>query len=119
MDPKLVRLMRVLGAAVGSLVGLTLAQAGSLFDGPGDATLLTLAWLVAWTVVGFALGPYLTVFPAARLVRAVEALSTGEFVAGVLGLVIGLLIGALLSLDRKSTRLNSSHSQQSRMPSSA
>ena len=27
--------------------------------------------------------------------------------------------GELTSLDRKSTRLNSSHSQQSRMPSSA
>ena len=28
-------------------------------------------------------------------------------------------IGTLLMIDRKSTRLNSSHSQQSRMPSSA
>ena len=38
----------------------------------------------------------------------------------VLGAVFGLLRGLLVALtDRKSTRLNSSHSQQSRMPSSA
>ena len=30
-----------------------------------------------------------------------------------------LLLAALLTADRKSTRLNSSHSSQSRMPSSA
>ena len=36
---------------------------------------------------------------------------------GVLGLVAALAL--LIGLDRKSTRLNSSHSQQSRMPSSA
>ena len=38
------------------------------------------------------------------------------------GLVIGaglLVIGALLQIDRKSTRLNSSHPLSSRMPSSA
>ena len=33
--------------------------------------------------------------------------------------VLLLVIAFLLDLDRKSTRLNSSHSQQSRMPSSA
>ena len=39
---------------------------------------------------------------------------------GRLSLGAGTLYGALNSLqDRKSTRLNSSHSQQSRMPSSA
>ena len=48
---------------------------------------------------------------------------------GMLGLSLGLIWGfggilcfgqtAFFGLDRKSTRLNSSHSQQSRMPSSA
>ena len=33
--------------------------------------------------------------------------------------VIGGLLDAMVKRDRKSTRLNSSHSQQSRMPSSA
>ena len=34
-------------------------------------------------------------------------------------LLVMVLIFALIRLDRKSTRLNSSHSGQSRMPSSA
>ena len=33
------------------------------------------------------------------------------------GIILG--VGPIEELDRKSTRLNSSHSQQSRMPSSA
>ena len=34
-------------------------------------------------------------------------------------LTIGWILGILLFVDRKSTRLNSSHSAKSRMPSSA
>ena len=37
----------------------------------------------------------------------------------VVGTSIGAIIGALYARDRKSTRLNSSHGYQSRMPSSA
>ena len=45
-------------------------------------------------------------------------LTPGNFVAAVI--VVAMLIYALTGgADRKSTRLNSSHSQQSRMPSSA
>ena len=36
-----------------------------------------------------------------------------------LEIVLGVLIGRLSEEDRKSTRLNSSHSGESRMPSSA
>ena len=35
------------------------------------------------------------------------------------GDVLGTLLGLGLAIDRKSTRLNSSHTEQSRMPSSA
>ena len=37
----------------------------------------------------------------------------------LMGVLMGVLLGLLLGLDRKSTRLNSSHSGISRMPSSA
>ena len=40
-------------------------------------------------------------------------------VAGAVGIILPWATGILPILDRKSTRLNSSHSQQSRMPSSA
>ena len=42
-----------------------------------------------------------------------------EHVEGVRSSRIYLLEGSLLETDRKSTRLNSSHIQKSRMPSSA
>ena len=42
-----------------------------------------------------------------------------EKTGGRLSLGAGTLYGALNSLDRKSTRLNSSHNVASRMPSSA
>jgi uncharacterized protein YacL len=55
-------------------------------------------WVIAWVVVGFAILPYLTIVPAGWLVRAVQELSTAEFVTGVAGLLIGLLMGLLLGL---------------------
>ena len=46
--------------------------------------------------------------------------SAGQIVGGAVKATLGfLLIGAGATLDRKSTRLNSSHSGESRMPSSA
>ena len=47
--------------------------------------------------------------------------NTGWVISYVVGIVVVLAVVALVVpiLDRKSTRLNSSHSQQSRMPSSA
>jgi uncharacterized protein YacL len=98
----LIRYIRVLGAALGGLVGLALAaievNGRQLFsDVPNPGAFLA-AWVVAWIVVGFAILPYLTVVPAIWIVRRVEDLSTAEFVAAVLGLLIGLLMGLLLGL---------------------
>ena len=91
------RYIRVLGAALGGLVGLVLAGAGGgLFADSDYAGALLAAWVVAWVVVGFAILPYLTVVPAMWLIRRVEELSTAEFVAAVVGLLLGLLMGLLL-----------------------
>jgi uncharacterized protein YacL len=92
------RVVRLIGAALGLLVGLSFLVGGALFGEGAPAGFLNVAWLVAWVVVGFALIPYLTIVPAARLVRWVQELSTAEFVAAVLGLVIGLLMGLLLGI---------------------
>ena len=98
----MIRYIRVLGAALGGLVGLALAtievNGGQLFSDAPNAGAFLAAWVVAWIVVGFAILPYLTVVPAVWLVRRVEDLSTAEFVAAILGLLIGLLRGLLLGL---------------------
>jgi uncharacterized protein YacL len=92
-----IRYIRVLGAALGGLIGLVLAGAGGgLFVGADYAGALLATWVVAWVVVGFAILPYLTIVPAGWLIKRVEALSTAEFVTAVIGLLIGLLMGLLL-----------------------
>ena len=55
--------------------------------------------------------------PEARMERRQQRLDSYE--AHTTWLLSALALVYLFTLDRKSTRLNSSHSQQSRMPSSA
>ncbi len=93
----MIRSIRVLGAALGGLIGIVVVtvQPDPFRDAPG-AGAVVVAWLIAWTVVGFSVVPYLTVVPAARVVRGVQEMSTAEFVTAVLGLLLGLLMGLLL-----------------------
>jgi uncharacterized protein YacL len=94
----LIRYIRVLGAALGGLIGLVLAEGAGLFLGADYAGALLAAWVVAWIVVGFAILPYLTLVPATWLISRVEDLSTAEFVAAIVGLTLGLLMGLLLGV---------------------
>jgi uncharacterized protein YacL len=94
-----IRTIRFLGAALGGLVGITfvIAQLAVFQPVPG-ATLLVIGWVIAWIVLGFTLLPYLTVIPAMAALRAVQDLSTAEFVTAIIGLFLGLLLGLLLGL---------------------
>ena len=93
----MIRYIRVLGAALGGLTGLVLAEAGQgLFEDATYAGLLLAAWVIAWVIVGFAILPYLTIVPATWLIARVEDLSTAEFITAVIGLLLGLLMGLLL-----------------------
>ncbi|HET7703510.1 MAG TPA: PIN domain-containing protein [Candidatus Limnocylindrales bacterium] len=94
----MIRNIRLLGAALGGLVGLAFAASARLFEQSPMGGGLLAAWVVAWLVVGFAILPYLTVVPAGWLIRQIEQLSTAEFVTAVIGLLIGLLMGLLLGL---------------------
>ena len=94
----MIRNIRLLGAALGGLVGLALAASAQLFSESPSGGWLLAAWVVAWVVVGFAILPYLTVVPAGWLLRQIEQLSTAEFVTAVVGLLLGLLMGLLLGL---------------------
>jgi len=94
-----IRTIRFLGAALGGLVGITsvIAQLAVFQPVPG-APLLVVGWVVAWLVLGFTLLPYLTVIPAMAALRAVQDLSTAEFVTAIIGLFLGLLLGLLVGL---------------------
>jgi uncharacterized protein YacL len=93
----LIRYIRLLGAALGGLVGLGIASANDgIFAGSDYAGALLAVWVVAWIVVGFGVLPYLTVVPATWLIQRVEELSTAEFVTAVIGFLLGLLMGLLL-----------------------
>ena len=94
----MIRYIRVLGAALGGLTGLVLAESGGLFRGADYAGFLLAAWVIAWVVVGFAILPYLTLVPASWVISRVEDLSTAEFVTAVVGLTLGLLMGLLLGV---------------------
>ncbi|HXU86780.1 MAG TPA: PIN domain-containing protein [Verrucomicrobiae bacterium] len=94
----MIRNIRLLGAALGGLVGLALAASARLFEESPMGGSLLAAWVVAWIVVGFAILPYLTVVPAGWLIRQIQQLSTAEFVTAVVGLLLGLLMGLLLGL---------------------
>lgn len=93
----MIRSIRILGAALGGLIGIVVltTQPEAFRDVPG-AGVVIVAWLIAWTVLGFSVLPYLTVIPAARVIRGVQELSTAEFVTAVIGLLLGLLMGLLL-----------------------
>lgn len=96
------RFVRVLGAIFGMLVGVQLASLDvggrALFGETPTGNFLLAVWVLAWLVIGFLILPYLTIEPAGWLIREVRALSTGEFVTAIAGLLIGLLMGLLLGL---------------------
>ena len=95
----MIRTIRFLGAALGGLIGITLVVAQlAVFQPVPGSSLLVVAWVVAWIVLGFTLLPYLTVIPAIAALRAVQQLSTAEFVTAIIGLFIGLLLGLLVGL---------------------
>jgi uncharacterized protein YacL len=99
IEASLIRTIHFLGAALGGLIGITLviAQLAVFQPAPGS-TLLVIAWVLAWIVLGYTLLPYLTVIPALAALRAVQQLSTAEFVTAIIGLFLGLLLGLLLGL---------------------
>ena len=95
----MIRSIRILGAALGGLVGIVLIlQNLAAFDGSANEAILAVAWIVAWTVLGWAVLPYLTVVPALSAIRSVQRMSTLEFVTAIIGLFIGLVLGLLLGI---------------------
>jgi len=94
----LIWFVRVLGGALGALLAVATASGIDVFTTHPNSGFLLAAWIIAWPVIGFLIMPYLTIVPAGWLMRNVQALSTGEFVTAIIGLLIGLVMGLLLGL---------------------
>ena len=89
---------RVVGAVVLGLAGWQGGEAlGDAVDSPGFMP-WGLALAIAGVVVGAALTPYAVILPLRRMLRALRAVSTAAFVAGVAGLILGLVVAALVSI---------------------
>jgi len=111
----------IIGLVIGLVESPDVADVPKLANAP-IGILTAIAFLVgaACSMASGIIGMFISVrsnvrtAAAARrsLVEAVQVAMRG-------GAVSGFLILSLLSIDRKSTRLNSSHHQVSRMPSSA
>lgn len=90
-------LLRLVGAVVlafgGLRLGITLADLGG---SPPEIWALLLALTAG--IFGFIITPYITTRPAAEARERLANVPAQQLVAGVLGLVIGLIIAALLSL---------------------
>jgi uncharacterized protein YacL len=98
----MLRFVRLIGGAVGLILALGIASydpsRSGFFSPTLEGRLILVAWATAWTVLGYAVLPYLTVEPARWLARRVREMSSGEFVAALIGLTLGLLMGLLLGL---------------------
>jgi len=102
----MIRFVRASGGALGAILAIALAGGSQdFFDPSAWGRLVLSGWIVAWAVLGYSIMPYITVQPAQRMVRGAMALSSGDFVAGILGLLVGLVISVLLGC-RWRTRLS-------------
>ena len=114
----------LLGAIVAVFAGLSYAELAALFP-RAAAEYVFVKEAFKSNFIGFLIG-WLTAITS-MIVAATVALGFGGYFAEFLDIPIVVSAIALLGIlsfvnfigDRKSTRLNSSHSQQSRMPSSA
>ena len=99
-----------------SALGMLLAIVATLFSGH----LISFQWIILGIVIGTALGAFVAVRAAMTQMPEMIALLHG---CGALASVFvdwtAYHVHGAHDLDRKSTRLNSSHSDRSRMPSSA
>ncbi len=99
------RIFRIIGLIVFGIIGWTAGLFWYNAATGQDVNSLTVAsakYILPLTLVGAAIGalaaPWLTIRPAAWSVRVIRELTAVQLLAGGLGLVLGLIVSALLSL---------------------
>jgi uncharacterized protein YacL len=96
------RIIQLLGALLGTLVGFALGlvllqRSADLIDPSNRPAFLT-AFVVASLLFGYLAIPYVTVYPARRIVDVLAEAGPGEFALGVSAVLIGLVMGLLLGI---------------------
>ncbi len=89
-------IFRIIGMAVLGILGFYAGNGLSTYY-PSQQLLITIAATVLGGLLGLWLGPYLTIRPVRGLRAQMTRLSTETLFAGFIGLVAGLLTGALLA----------------------
>ncbi len=95
-------IVRLLGALLGIILGfglglLILERTGDLIGSPNRPAFLV-ALVVAALLFGYLAIPYVTLYPTRWAVGRLSEAGAAEFVLGVLGILIGLLMGALIGI---------------------
>jgi uncharacterized protein YacL len=95
-------IVRLSGALLGIVLGfglglLILDRTGDLID-PANRPAFLVAMVVAALLFGYLAIPYVTLYPTRWAVGRLSEAGAAEFVLGVAGLLIGLLMGALIGI---------------------
>jgi uncharacterized protein YacL len=96
------RIIQIMGALLGTLIGFglglaLLTNAGDLIEPPNRPAFLT-AFVVITLLFGYLAIPYITVYPARRVVDLLADAGAGEFALGVAAVIVGLVMGLLLGV---------------------
>jgi uncharacterized protein YacL len=95
-------IVRLAGALLGIILGfglglLILDRTGDLIGSPNRPAFL-IALVVASLLFGYLAIPYVTLYPTRWAVGRLSEAGAAEFVLGVVGILIGLLMGALIGI---------------------
>jgi uncharacterized protein YacL len=96
------KLIQILGALLGTIGGLVLGlllmvQADGLLEAANRPAFLT-AFVVASLLFGYLAIPYITVIPTRWAIAQLAEAGAGEYALGVVAILIGLIMGALLGV---------------------
>lgn len=92
-------LFRIFGFIIFGIIGWL---AGTVWAGTSELNATSVRYILPLTAAGAILGvwvtPWLTTRPAAVIARAIREMKAAQLLAGIIGLILGLLVAALAAL---------------------
>ena len=97
MTNKLIQLVgALLGTLLGFALGLFLLERSGSFISAGNRPAFLMALVAASLLFGYLAIPYVTIYPARRVADLISEAGPGDFVLGVIAIIVGLVMGLLL-----------------------